>query len=297
MWRAPDLGDLELFRATLREFSFHPHAHEEYFIALTEAGLVTPSYRGARHVLGPGDLLVLNPEEAHAGGPPADRSWTYRALYPSRALLREISAEFPARPAAPVPEFGPAAVRDREVAGLLRRFHQLTEAPGSSRLDRETCLARALVLLTGRHALGLAEPSPAGREPGAVRRAREYLAEHVADNVTLTELARQAGLSPFHLCRVFRRSVGMTPHTYQTQLRVRQAKSMMGAGLPIASAAVAAGFYDQAHLTRHFKRVVGVPPGRYLEDRSPGWSRQSRAGSGPKPGTGTSPSPRRNPSR
>ena len=263
MWRAPDLGGLELFRATLREFSFHPHAHEEFFIALTEAGLVTPRYRGARHVLGPGDLLVLNPEEAHAGGPPDGGCWTYRALYPSQALLREISAEFPAGTAA-VPEFGLDAVQDREVTALLRRFHRLTESPGASRLERETYLARALVLLTGRHALGPAEPRPAGREPGAVRRAREYLDEHAADNVTLAELARLAGLSAFHLCRVFRQSVGMPPHAYQTQLRVRRAKALLRAGLPIASAATAAGFYDQAHLTRHFKRVVGVPPGRYL---------------------------------
>lgn len=265
MWWAADLGGLELFRATLREFSFRPHAHEEFFIALTEAGLVTPIYRRGRRVLGPGDLIVLNPEEAHAGGPPGGGSWSYRALYPGRALLREITAEFPAGPAA-LPEFGQEAVRDREVAASLRRFHRLTESPGSSILERETHLARALVLLAGRHALRPAEPRPAGREPGPVSRAREYLDQHAADNVTLAELARLAGLSPFHLCRVFRRSVGMTPHTYQTHLRVRQAKSLLRAGRPIASAAIGAGFYDQAHLTRHFKRIVGVPPGRYVSD-------------------------------
>ena len=265
MWRAPDLGGLDLFRATLREFSFYPHAHEEFFIALTEAGLVTPSYRGARHVLGPGDLLVLNPGEAHAGGPPDGGCWTYRALYPSRALFSEISAEFPAGSAA-VPEFSPDAVQDREVTALLHRFHRLSETPGASRLEREACLARALVLLAARHALGPAEPRPAGREPGAVRRARAYLDEHAADSVTLAELARLAVLSAFHLCRVFRQSVGMPPHAYQTQLRVRQAKALLRAGHPIASAAIAAGFYDQAHLTRHFKRIVGVPPGRYLAE-------------------------------
>ncbi len=263
MWWAADLGGLELFRATLREFSFRPHAHEEFFLALTEAGLVTPSYRRARHVLGPGDLIVLNPEEAHAGGPPAGGSGAYRAHYPSRAMLRGISAEFPAGAAA-VPEFGQDRVRDREVAASLRRFHRLTESPGSTLLERESHLTRALVLLAGRHALRPAEPRPAGREPGAVSRAREYLDEHAAENVTLAELARLAGLSAFHLCRVFRLSVGMTPHAYQTHLRVRRARSLLHAGLPIASTAIAAGFYDQAHLTRHFKRVVGVPPGRYL---------------------------------
>ena len=175
LWRAPDLGGLELFRATLRGFSFHPHAHEEFFIALTEAGLVTPRYRGDRHVLGPSDLLVLNPEEAHAGGPPEGGSWTYRALYPSRALLRGISVEFPAGAAA-LPQFGLDAVHDREVTALLRRFHRLTESPGASRLERETCLARALVLLTGRHALGPAEPRPAANPARSARPGSTWMA-------------------------------------------------------------------------------------------------------------------------
>lgn len=263
MWRAADLGGLELFRATLSEFSFRPHAHEEFFIALTEAGLVTPTYRGASHVIGPGDLLVLNPEETHAGGPPALGSWTYRALYPSRGLVREIMAEFPSGRRA-VPEFGRDVVRDSEVAAVLRRFHRLTESPGPSMLERETHLARALVLLIGRHAASPQESRPPGREPRAVRLSRQYLDEHAAQNVTLQELARFAGLSAFHLCRVFRESVGMTPHAYQTHIRVRRAKSLLRTGQPIAFAAMEAGFYDQAHLTRHFKRIVGVPPGRYI---------------------------------
>src|SRR5260370_34807331 len=69
MWRAEDLGGLELFRATLSEFAFRPHAHEEFFIALTEAGLAAPVHRGDRHLIGPGPLIVLTPEAAHAGPP------------------------------------------------------------------------------------------------------------------------------------------------------------------------------------------------------------------------------------
>jgi AraC-like DNA-binding protein len=82
--------------------------------------------------------------------------------------------------------------------------------------------------------------------------------------VTLRALARFAGLSAFHLCRVFREAVGMPPHAYQTQIRVRRAKSLLAAGVPIARAAAEAGFYDQSHLTRHFKRIVGLTPGRYV---------------------------------
>ena len=260
IWQAGDLGGLELLKATLTEFAFHPHAHEEYFIALTEAGRCTPTYRGDRHAIGPGDLIVLNPEEAHAGGPPAAAFWAYRALYLSPDLMRQVTAG----PAAP--RFGGDTVRDRDVAARLRRFHRLSEQPGSGLLEREACLAEALLLLAGRYAAGQQAAGPPGREPRAVRLSREYLEEHAQENVTLQALARSAGLSAFHLCRVFREAVGMPPHAYQTQVRVRRAKSLLRAGQPITLTAAEAGFYDQAHLTRHFKRIVGLTPGRYAKD-------------------------------
>jgi AraC-like DNA-binding protein len=280
MWRAADLGGVELFRATLSEFAFRPHAHEEFFIALTEGGLATPTYRRGRHVIGPGDLIVLNPEEAHAGGPPADGSWAYRALYLRPDLMREITAEF--HPGGPVmPEFRGDIVRDRQVTACLRRFHRLSEQPGPSMLLREACLAEALVLLVARHSAPPQAPRPPGREPRAVRLSREYL-EQAEDNVTLDALARFAGLSAFHLCRVFREATGMTPHAYQTQVRVRRAKSLLRAGLPITLAAAEAGFCDQAHLTRHFKRIVGLTPGRYVKDGHP---RTAALGGDPRPVT------------
>ena len=122
------------------------------------------------------------------------------------------------------------------------------------------------MLLVGRHAAPPQAPRSPGRERRAVRLSREYLEEHAAENVTLEALARFAGLSPFHLCRVFREAVGMTPRAYQTQVRVRRAKSLLRAGLPITLVAVQAGFYDQAHFTRNFKRIVGLTPGRYVKD-------------------------------
>jgi AraC-like DNA-binding protein len=265
MWRAADLGGLELLRATLREFAFRPHAHEEFFIALTEKGLATPTYRGDTHVIGPGDLIALNPEEAHAGGPPAEVSWTYRALYPSPDLMQAIMTEFPGGRRT-TPRFGGDVVRDRQVAAGLRRFHRLSEQPESSRLELQADLTESLVLLVARHAMLPRTLGPPGHEPRAVGLTRAYLEEHAEENVTLHALAELAGLSAFHLCRVFRRAVGMTPHAYQTQVRVRRAKPLLRAGQLITRVAAEAGFYDQAHLNRHFKRIVGVTPGRYLKD-------------------------------
>ncbi|MEW9555445.1 helix-turn-helix transcriptional regulator [Nonomuraea sp. NPDC050783] len=122
------------------------------------------------------------------------------------------------------------------------------------------------MLLVGRHALSARPPRRPGREREAVRLGREYLEEHAQENVTLRALAGHARPNVFHLCRVFHGSVGLTPQAYQRQVRVRRAKSMLRQGVPIARGATLAGFSDQAHLTRQFKRVVGLTPGRYVSN-------------------------------
>lgn len=93
--------------------------------------------------------------------------------------------------------------------------------------------------------------------------AREFLEANAEQDVSLVRLAAVAGLSPFHLVRVFREAVGLPPHAYLDQVRVERAKGLLSAGLPIARAAAEAGFADQSHLTRRFKRLVGVTPGQY----------------------------------
>jgi AraC-like DNA-binding protein len=263
LWRTDDLGGVELLRASYVSFVFTPHAHESFLIALTEQGVGYPIFRRDRHPVRPGDIFVLNPEESHAGGPATDAPWGYRAIYPSAQLLARISAEFAGRRPM-LPEFTGTVVRDPVVADPLRRFHLVAEQPHASQLQREQYLAAALVTLVRRHGVPRQPLRPAGSEHAAVRAARAYLDEHLEANVSLVSLASLVGLSPFHLCRVFKEVVGLTPHAYQDQLRVRRAKQLLAEEVPIAQAAVEAGFYDQAHLTRHFKRMMGITPGRYV---------------------------------
>jgi AraC-like DNA-binding protein len=267
LWRTDDLGGLELLRASYVSFVFAPHTHESFLVALTEEGVGYPIFRRDRHPVRPGDVFVLNPEESHAGGPATGAPWGYRAIYPSRELFLRISAGFAGRRAM-VPEFAGEVVRDRAVADRLRRFHLASEQSHASQLQRESYLAEALVSLVRRHGVRGRPLRPAGREHAAVTAAREYLDAHIGENISLLSLASVVGLSPFHLCRVFKDGVGLNPHAYQDQLRVRRAKQLLAQQVPIAQAALEAGFYDQAHLTRHFKRTMGITPGRYVAARS-----------------------------
>jgi transcriptional regulator GlxA family with amidase domain len=96
-----------------------------------------------------------------------------------------------------------------------------------------------------------------------VRRARELLEARWDQNVSLDELAVCSGLSQFHLLREFRRQLGMPPHAYQLQMRLFRARSLLRLGVPPREVAAQAGFADQSHLNRHFKKAFWLTPGEY----------------------------------
>ncbi len=101
-------------------------------------------------------------------------------------------------------------------------------------------------------------PSSATRKPDysrPVRRALEYLRERLGDSITLDHLADYADLDKFHLCRAFRAQIGMPPHAYLTHLRISRAKELLHRGERATDVAPQVGFYDQAQLTRHFRRL------------------------------------------
>jgi AraC-like DNA-binding protein len=261
LWRVDVLGGLELLRARFADFSFPAHAHEEFLLAVTEEGPARPWYRGGTHSHGPGDMIVLNPGEVHGGGPARGAIWQYRSLYPSADLMRRAVRELSGTDRR-FPQFVEKVVRDRVAATAIRRAHIALEEPRST-LERETRLLQALGCVIARHAVDRVTAQRIGSEHRAVQRARQYLHAHPAENVSLETLACEAGVSPYYLCRVFHRQTGLPPHAYQTLVRVRLVKALLATGVPIPQAAAEAGFCDQAHLTRHFKRIYGVTPGRY----------------------------------
>jgi AraC-like DNA-binding protein len=137
-------------------------------------------------------------------------------------------------------------------------FHRLHDAvcAKAERLALEVAVAEAIAAFA---LLSRREPN----HSRPVRRALEYLQEHLVEPITLDDLALRAGLDKFHLCRAFRAQVGMPPHAYLTRLRILRAKRLLQSGLRASEVAAQVGLYDQAQLTRHFRRIVGVTPARY----------------------------------
>ena len=97
-------------------------------------------------------------------------------------------------------------------------------------------------------------------------RAIEYIQDHLDTDLTVSRIAQAVYMNPYHFTKLFKQSTGQTPHRYVVEARVRKAKELLSTGkFTISEAAYHVGFVDQSHLTRHFKRVFGLPPKRLLE--------------------------------
>ncbi|AVR11379.1 AraC family transcriptional regulator [Burkholderia thailandensis] len=138
-----------------------------------------------------------------------------------------------------------------------------TARPLDDPLSAETAMLDAYSTLIARHAGNRSAPRGVAADQRRVDAMRERLAADLSETMTLSDVARAAGLSPFHAARLFSRMTGMPPHAWRNQLRLQRALAPLRAGASVADVAAACGFADQSHFTRHFKRMFGVPPGRW----------------------------------
>ncbi|MQY02301.1 AraC family transcriptional regulator [Actinomadura macrotermitis] len=260
-WRHPALPGVDLMRARYVTYRFTRHVHEGYTLGLIESGVEEFERAGTLERAGRGSIAVVNPETVHTGQAGVPGGWTYRVLYPSVQVMADVAAELGGPRG--TPSFSDAVIDDPAAAALLRAAHRAGEQGDA--LAASTLMRRALA-----HLLRHARHTPA--EPAAltaeVRAARDILHARQLDPPTLEELAAATGTGPFQLLRAFRTATGLPPHAYLNQLRVRSARELLDQGLRPADVAARTGFADQAHLTRHFKRSVGVPPGAYQRGRT-----------------------------
>lgn len=268
-WRLDGFGGVDLLRADASTHRYARHSHEGYALGTVEAGAHGFAARGQVWTAIPGSVVIVNPDDAHDGGPAArDGGYSYRMIYVDGAVFAAALAEAAGRRVA-APFFPDAVVGDVALAERLLALHRALERP-EARLEREAKLITALAELARRHGGTARQGGHRANSPRAVTLALDYLAANFAEDISLAQLAALAGVDRFHLLRAFRRSIGLPPHLFQTQLRLRHAKRLMLEGEPAAMAAAAAGFADQSHLIRKFKAAYGVTPGQYLGGQYPG---------------------------
>lgn len=197
-------------------------------------------------------VTILPPGVPHDGRPaPGASGFRKREIY--------LDGEFfPARLTGAAVDH--TAITDPPLRAALAHLHNclLNDA---GYLDAEAGLALIAERITG-HLTQTRDPLP-GPEPSVAHRLRELLDGHVTSQLTLAQAAAVLDRSVPHLVRSFSRQFGLTPHAYLIGRRVEAARRLLLEGVAPADVATAVGFYDQAHLTRHFKRHTATTPASY----------------------------------
>lgn len=261
-WRVPHLDNLELLHAARVTHDYPRHMHEEHSIAAILQGTEITNCRGKNHTARAGDLLLINAEEVHSNQSVGSE---YRLIKVRTTSLQRIARDL-GEPALTAPYFPELVVNDAAIFRLFVNLHLKLEKNVSA-LEQESAFlsfTRLLLARTHKDYGARLTTTKVGSEDVCVRRVREYLRSHYAENVSLTQLTSLTNLSPFYLLRVFHNSAGFPPHEYQTQVRIAHARKLIRNGTPLSQAALETGFFDQSHLSRNFKRIVGVTPRQYF---------------------------------
>jgi AraC-like DNA-binding protein len=240
------------------------HSHSTYQIGTTTRDPGEYHCDGRRWNAPPGSMLVFHPGQVHSAPHPGVRSESdvSRIIFVHPAKLQAVASELRGR-AVPEPRFDDIVLHNKSFIAQFCQLHDLVTMQGST-LETESCLLAVLSRMVSEFASQRIDLAPGRGDRTKTRVVRDYVESNYSENMSLNELAEVACVSPFHLSRTFAHDVGMPPHAFQTQVRVDRAKPLLLQGMPVAEVAVRTGFFDQSHFTRHFRRIVGVPPRSYV---------------------------------
>ncbi|OCG74766.1 helix-turn-helix transcriptional regulator [Microbacterium sediminis] len=240
----------EVLHARFEQHSYPAHTHGDWAVLLIDSGAVVYDLGHATHHAEPSALTILPPHVPHDG-----RSAIAGTAFRKRVLY--LDADWLPASAVDAAVHSPA-LGDPRALRVVRGVHEALRNPGDAMAAEGGVLALADIV---RDRFG--SPSGSARDTPLARRLRVLLDDRLTESFTIAEAARILGAHPSHLVRAFSRAYGIAPHRYVTGRRVDRARRLLLGGLSPAETAVAVGFHDQAHLTRHFRRTLGTTPAAF----------------------------------
>lgn len=257
------LPGLTLSTARFAEFRFEPHYHLDCHIALVASGVQRQSFRGESLLLTRGAIQLMPQGEVHDGIAGADESYTLQTFRLSPALLDGFGEEITGKHY--FPSQAAVVLQDSRLADELLKVHATLQQGATDRMLNETYVLALLESLFAR----LKQPAPqtitGNLTSQQLRVVRDFVEAHIADKIVLEDLSLLIGLDRFRFLKLFKRTVGMTPHAWLLRLRLEKAIALINASrnMSITDIAHAVGFFDQSHFTRTFRQAYGVTPARF----------------------------------
>ena len=250
-WRPPVAGVAEVLHAYFPEHAYPSHTHDTWTLLVVDSGTVRYELDRHEHGALADRVTLLPPHVPHDGRSVEATGFRKRVVYLDEDVIG------PDRVGAAVdhPGWTDPGLR-RQVSGL----HAALAHPG----DVFEAEVRLAVVVEGLRRRLAARPRPPYRGTGGSPTGCATCSTTGSSRDSRsTDAAAVLGAHPTHLVRSFATEFGIPPHRYLTGRRLDRARRLLLTGERAADVAQAVGFHDQAHLTRHFRRLLGVAPAAY----------------------------------
>ena len=263
-WRDAALPFLEA-RAVAdgRKVCYAPHCHETFSIGAITAGASTYFNDDAQERIARGTLVLINPQTVHACNPIDGRPWSYLMFYVDARWLGALQHELGVSSAGHFIPYASIQSLDQALFNGLTQLYATLHDPQADTLHKQSAAVEYFTLL--QQTLAPAPTQPHAEPLQQLSRAADYIAEHCTEALRLEDICQAAELSPSYFIRTFKQHYGMTPHAYLLNRRIQRSQHWLRQGLDLAEIALAAGFADQAHFQRTFKRQLAATPGQYRD--------------------------------
>jgi AraC-like DNA-binding protein len=263
IWSTDDLSHAEFSRARHHSFAFEPHFHSTVCLALIVSGALKLTIGHRTETAAKGAFVFINAGDVHAGHARSEaQGWVMRTLHVAPGNLAEQMRKQGLRAEADLP-IRSGIRNEPTLADLFFGIHACAQT-NDDRLKRDESLQRLISILSaGAEPAGLGETGVAAAGRTEAKRIRDYIEDHLFEQVRLSELSKLVSMPPYTVVRAFKRTFGIPPHRYHTQRRVDAAQRLIRDRVPLSGISHLCGFADQAHLTRAFRRTLGYTPGLY----------------------------------
>lgn len=258
----PKLSSVTGLRATMSDFSYGRHTHEEYSLGVTLKGRQDFFCRNAFYKSQAGGIILFNPEDVHDGHSGLDQEIEYVMLYIHPNEFKPLFNTLGYNKGHTL-RLDNNLLDDPTLRNQILSLSQLMHQSQHSKIECETALfhiAHSLVRLNG--SLDIITSSKS-RKDSLLLRAKDFIIANLEQDICIDNIAQEVNMSKYHFIRQFRIQFGITPHQYVLSCRINQARKALEVGLTSSQAALDSGFADSSHLNRRFKLAYGITPKQY----------------------------------
>ena len=243
-----------------REVHYDKHSHDAFSVGAITSGRSMYWTEQQTQEINCGTVVLMNVGDVHACNPVHNSPWSYIMFYVDAGWLMRLQADLGFEVHGSMQRFDTLVSQVPALFNALTVLYDVCTDASNDVLLKQTAIFDFFILL---HQTLKVVPELRLKENPKLKKAADFIAQHCTENLSLDDICVASGLSPSYLVRAFKQQYGMTPHAYMVNRRILFAQQQLKTGQAIADVALAAGFADQAHFQRIFKRFVAATPRQY----------------------------------